>query len=225
MKIFLDTGSVEEIKKALDIGVIDGVTTNPSHIAKAGNNFEETITEIGELFNMYSKPEDNTVSAEVVTLTASEMVEEAKRLVKFHSRVIVKIPLTVDGIKAVTQLSELGIRTNVTLCFSLSQALLAAKAGATYISPFIGRLDDLNQDGLGLIAEIRTMYDNYEFKTQILAASIRTARQVGEVALMGADIVTIPYAIYEQLYKHPLTDIGLKKFLDDWEKFEETQKK
>lgn len=225
MKIFLDTGSVDEIKKALDTGVLDGVTTNPSHIAKIGKNFESTIREIGELFNMYSKPEDSTVSAEVVTLTAAEMIEEAKRLAKFHPRVIVKIPLTVEGIKAVSQLSALGIRTNVTLCFSLSQALLAAKAGATYISPFIGRLDDLNQDGLGLIAEIRTVYDNYDFKTLILAASIRTARQVGEVALMGADIVTIPYTIYEQLYKHPLTDIGLKKFLDDWEKFQATQKK
>lgn len=225
MKIFLDTGSVDEIKKALDTGVLDGVTTNPSHIAKVGGNFENTIREIGELFNMYNKPEDSTVSAEVVTLTASEMVEEAKRLAKFHPRVIVKIPMTVEGIKAVTQLSGLGIRTNVTLCFSPTQALLAAKAGATYISPFIGRLDDLNQDGLGLVAEIRTIYDNYDFKTLVLAASIRTARQVGEVALLGADIVTIPYAIYEQLYKHPLTDIGLKKFLDDWEKFQATKGK
>lgn len=225
MKLFLDTGSVEEVKKALDIGILDGVTTNPTHIAKEGRDFETVIREIGDLFDSHGKSDEATVSAEVVSTNVKEMSEEALKLAKFHKRVIVKIPMTPEGMTAVTALSKEGIRTNVTLCFSASQALLAAKAGATYISPFIGRLDDIGQVGLDLIAEIRAIYDNYEFDTQLLAASIRSERQVTEVALLGADIVTIPYAIYEQLFKHTLTDTGLERFLSDWKKFQATLKK
>lgn len=220
MKIFLDSGSVDEVKKALSIGILDGVTTNPSLVAKEGRDFETVVSEIGNLFDKAGKDDECTVSAECVTETSSEMIQEAHQLVTFHKRVIVKVPMTPDGMTAVQTLSKEGIRTNVTLCFSAAQALLAAKAGATYISPFIGRIDDMNQVGMDLISEIRTIYDNYDFPTKLLAASVRLARQVVDVALLGADIVTIPYKVYEQLYQHPLTDVGLKKFLTDWNSYQ-----
>lgn len=222
MKIFIDSGSIEEIKKAHASGVIDGVTTNPSLIAKQGHNFEEVIQTIGEIFEEAHC--DCPVSAEVISVKAEEMIKEAKRIAKIHKNVVVKIPLTPEGIKATKALSAAKIRTNVTLCFSSNQALLAAKVGATFVSPFIGRLNDIDERGLDLIKEIRTIYDNFGFKTQILAASIRSPRQVAEVAMLGADIVTIPYKVFEKLFLHPLTDRGLKQFLKDWQTFQKSQK-
>lgn len=222
MKIFLDTGSLEEIKSAFATGILDGVTTNPTLIAKEGKDFESVIGEIGTLFDSDPYNKDGVVNAEVVSTDSAQMVAEAKRLSALHKRVVVKIPMIQSGIRAVRELSALGIRTNVTLCFSATQALLAAKAGATFVSPFIGRIDDINQRGLDLIDEMRTMYDNYGFETEILAASIRSARQVVEVALLGADVVTVPYKVFEQLFLHPLTDSGLKKFLSDWEGYQKT---
>lgn len=223
MKIFIDSGSVEEIKKAHDSGVIDGVTTNPSLIAKEGNDFAETIKAIGNIFSdedcLHS---DCPVSAEVVSVKTTEMITEAKKISKIHKKVVVKIPATAEGVKAVKELSKLKIKTNVTLCFSATQALLAAKVGATYISPFIGRLDDIEEDGMELIREIRTIYDNYNFKTKILAASIRSPRHVVESSLAGADAITVPYKIFEKLFEHPLTDKGLAKFLADWKDFKKS---
>ncbi|MBT4941660.1 MAG: fructose-6-phosphate aldolase [Candidatus Magasanikbacteria bacterium] len=224
MKIFIDSGSIDEIKKAAASGVIDGVTTNPSLIAKEGKDFKTVIKTIGELFDTeHSAHCECPVSAEVVSIAAKEMIVEAKKIAKIHKKVVVKIPLIPEGIKAVKELSGLGIKTNVTLCFTAAQALLAAKAGATYVSPFIGRLNDIDQRGLDLIREIKQIFTNYDIKTQILAASIRSPRQVVEIALIGADVVTIPYKVFEKLFNHPLTDKGLKQFLADWDQYKKTQ--
>jgi transaldolase len=211
MKFFIDTADTNEIRQAADMGIIDGVTTNPSLIAKSGKDFHAVIKEICEIV-------DGPISAEVVALDAAGMLKEGRELAGFHKNIVVKVPLTEDGLKATKQFTKEGIRTNVTLCFSATQALLAAKAGASYISPFIGRLDDVSQDGMELIREIRTIYDNYSFKTEILAASIRHPLHVRDAALEGADVSTCPLKILQMLVKHPLTDAGLKSFLADWEK-------
>ncbi|GAB4013529.1 MAG: fructose-6-phosphate aldolase [Bdellovibrio sp.] len=208
MEFFLDTGIVDEIKIAAKWGIVDGVTTNPSLIAKSGRSQKDVITEICSII-------DGPISAEVISLDTAGMLKEARELCKIHENVVIKLPLTVDGISACKILSSDGIKTNVTLCFSANQAILAAKVGATYISPFIGRLDDLGQDGTQLIEEIRTIYDNYGFTTKILAASIRHPLHVRDVALVGADVATMPLKAMEQLFKHPLTDRGLEQFLAD----------
>jgi transaldolase len=211
MKFFIDTANVNEIKKAWEVGVIDGVTTNPSLISKEERDPIELLKEICNIV-------DGPVSAEAVSLKSDEMVKEAINLSGIHRNIVVKIPMTEDGLRAVRRLSGMGIKTNVTLVFSPSQALLAAKAGATYVSPFVGRLDDISQYGMGLIQEIMTIYDNYMFNTQIIVASIRNPLHVVEAAKMGAHVATIPYSVIVQLTKHPLTDIGIEKFLKDWEK-------
>jgi transaldolase len=211
MKFFLDSAVLDEVRLANEMGIIDGVTTNPSLIAKSGKPFLTVIKEICEIV-------DGPISAEVVSLDAPGMLKEGRELAKMHKNIVVKVPLTEEGLKATKTFTSEGIRTNVTLCFSSTQALLAAKAGATYISPFIGRLDDASQDGMVLIKEIRTIYDNYKFKTQILAASIRHPLHVRDSAMVGADVATCPLKILQQLVKHPLTDSGLKQFLADWEK-------
>lgn len=209
MQIFLDTADVKQIKEANDMGLIDGVTTNPSLIAKTGRKFEEVIREICAIV-------DGPISAETISLEADSMFKEALVLAKIHKNVVVKIPLIGEGLKAVKMCTKEGIKTNVTLCFSAPQALLAAKAGATYISPFIGRLDDISHDGMVLIEHIRAIYDNYDFATKILAASIRHPIHVVDCALAGADVGTLPYDVLSKLIKHPLTDSGLEKFLADW---------
>lgn len=211
MKFFIDSGDTEEIKLANSMGIIDGVTTNPSLVAKTGKNFESLIKEICAIV-------DGPISAEVVSLDAPGMIEEGKKLAAIHKNVVVKVPLIEQGLIATKAFTALGIRTNVTLCFSPNQALLAAKVGATYISPFLGRLDDISQDGMQLIREIRTIYNNYQFKTQILAASIRHPVHIRDCALVGADVATCPLKILQQIVKHPLTDAGLKQFMADWEK-------
>jgi len=211
MKFFIDTANVEEIKKANELGVLDGVTTNPSLIAKEG---KEPVPLLKTICGIVNGP----VSAEVVGLTAGEMVKEARTLSKIHKNIVVKIPMIEEGLKAVKKLSALGIRTNVTLVFSSPQALLAAKAGANFVSPFVGRLDDISHEGMGLVSEIVEIYDNYLFETEIIVASIRNPLHVVEAARMGAHIATIPYAVIRHLIRHPLTDVGLEKFLKDWEK-------
>jgi len=212
MKFFIDTANLDEIKKAESLGVIDGVTTNPSLVAKEGDiDFKTRIKEICEIV-------EGPVSAEVIGLKTEEMVAEARELAKIASNVVVKIPMTMEGLKAVKILSSEGIKTNVTLVFSANQALLAAKAGATFASPFIGRLDDRGHNGMELINEIVTIYDNYNLDTEIISASIRHPMHVKEAALAGADIATIPFNVIETLSKHPLTDIGIERFLDDWNK-------
>lgn len=211
MDFFLDTGIVDEIKEAVDWGLIDGVTTNPSLIAKSGRTQEDVIKEISTLVN-------GPISAEVISTEKEGMLKEAEQLAKIHDNVVIKLPLTIDGISTCKILSEQGVKTNVTLCFSANQALLAAKNGATYISPFIGRLDDIGHSGMGLIEEIRVIYDNYGFPTQILAASVRHSDHVREAALVGADVATMPLSCVKSLFKHPLTDIGLEKFLSDHKK-------
>ena len=211
MKIFLDTANVNEIREAASLGVLDGVTTNPSLVAKEGRDFHETLREITTIV-------DGPISAEVVSMTYDEMMKEAAPLTKIHPNIVIKVPLIKDGLKACKALSESGTRVNVTLCFSANQALLAAKAGATYISPFIGRIDDAGQVGMEIIHQIRTIYDNYGFETQVLAASIRHPVHVLECALAGSDVATLPYKVFEALIKHPLTDVGLANFLKDWEK-------
>lgn len=211
MKFFIDTADVKEIRAAHEMGCVDGVTTNPSLIAKTGRPFEETIKEICSIV-------DGPISAEVVSLTAPEMLAEARVLAKIHKNIVVKIPMTVEGMKAVKTLTAEGIRTNVTLCFSANQALLAAKAGATYISPFVGRLDDISQDGMDLIRDIVGIYENYGFATQVLVASVRNPVHVLESARIGAHVATVPFSVIQQLAAHPLTDAGIKKFLADWEK-------
>jgi len=211
MEFFIDTGILSEIKEAVDLGIIDGVTTNPSLIAKTGKTQFEVITEIAKII-------DGPISAEVIATDFEGMTREGLELSKIHKNVVIKLPLTESGIKACRFFSEKGIKTNVTLCFSMNQALLAAKAGATYISPFIGRLDDIGQNGNELIAEIKDMYENYGFKTKILAASIRHSCHVREVALIGADVGTMPLSVLKALYKHPLTDKGLEQFLNDHKK-------
>jgi len=208
LKLFLDTADTNEISKVADLGLLDGVTTNPSIIASSKRKFKEVIKEICDITK-------GPVSAEVLSSTYSEMLNEAIDLAKIADNVVIKIPLIPDGIKCVSELTKRNIKTNVTLCFSAPQALLAAKAGATYISPFIGRLDDIAFNGLDLISEIRTIYDNYQFETKILAASIRHPIHFKEVALEGADAVTLPYATFQMLFKHPQTDLGLAKFLED----------
>lgn len=211
MEFFLDTGIIAEIKEAVSLGIIDGVTTNPSLIAKTGRKQEDVIREISEII-------DGPISAEVIATDVEGMIKEGEELSKIHKNVVIKLPLTEAGISACKHFSKKGIKTNVTLCFSMNQALLAAKAGATYISPFIGRLDDIGQNGLDLITEIRQMYDIYGFKTKILAASIRNVTHVREVALIGADVGTMPLSVIKSLYKHPLTTAGLETFLADHKK-------
>lgn len=211
MKFFIDSGDTEEIKIANSMGLIDGVTTNPSLVAKSGKDFISLIKEICTIV-------DGPISAEVVSLDAPGMIKEGKELASIHKNIVVKVPLTEEGLKATKAFTKDGIKTNVTLCFSPMQALLAAKVGATYISPFIGRLDDIAHDGMELIKEIRTIYDNYHFKTEILAASIRHPIHIRDAALIGADVATCPLKTIQSLVKHPLTDIGLKQFMSDWEK-------
>jgi transaldolase len=211
MKFFIDTANIDEIKEANLMGMVDGVTTNPSLIAKEGRDFEEVIKEICSIV-------DGPISAEVISTDTEGMLEEARHLAGIHKNIVVKIPMTVDGLKAVRQLSEEGINTNVTLVFSPLQALMAAKAGATYVSPFVGRLDDLSQDGMLLVEQIVEMYNNYAFETEIIVASVRNPVHVLDSALMGADIATIPFNVLGKLAAHPMTDKGLASFLKDWEK-------
>jgi len=211
MKFFIDTANIGEIRKAWDLGVIDGVTTNPSLISKEGR---DPVALLREICGVVKGP----VSAEAVSMTADEMVPEAQSLSKIHKNIVIKIPMTGEGLKAVKRLSGKGIKTNVTLIFSPSQALLAAKAGATYVSPFVGRLDDISHVGMAIVSEIMEIYENYLFKTEIIVASIRNPLHVVEAARMGAHIATIPYSVIIQLIKHPLTDAGIEKFLKDWEK-------
>lgn len=211
MKLFIDTASIAEIRECAEQGIIDGVTTNPSLVAKTGRKFRDVLVEICEVVK-------GPVSAEVVSTDAPGMMKEARELAKVASNVVVKIPLTAEGLKAVRKCTDEGIRTNVTLCFSPIQALLAAKAGASYISPFVGRLDDIAHVGMDLIRQIVTIYDNYDFKTEVLVASVRSPVHLVEAALAGAHVATIPFGVIQQLVKHPLTDSGLKKFLEDWEK-------
>lgn len=211
MKFFIDTADINEIKEAYAMGVVDGVTTNPSLIAKTGRKFEEVIQDICQIV-------DGPISAEAISLEANELFKEALVLAKIHKNIVVKVPLTIEGLKAVKMCSSEGIATNVTLCFSANQALLAAKAGATYISPFVGRLDDVAQTGMELIEEICTIYRNYDFATQVLVASVRHPIHVKESALLGADVCTIPFSVIKQLAGHPLTDKGVATFLKDWEK-------
>lgn len=211
MKFFIDTANIDEIKKAVDMGMVDGVTTNPSLIARENKPFEEIIKEICTVV-------DGPISAEVIALDAEGMVREGRELAAFHANIVIKIPMTIEGLKAVKQLASEKIRTNVTLVFSASQALMVAKAGASYVSPFVGRLDDVAQNGLGLISEIMTIYDNYGYATEVIVASIRNPIHVVESAMLGAHVATIPLKVIEQLALHPLTDIGMEKFLTDWEK-------
>ncbi|MGQ0486175.1 MAG: fructose-6-phosphate aldolase [Hyphomicrobiales bacterium] len=215
MKFFVDTADVKEIHELADIGLLDGVTTNPSLIAKSGRPFKEVIAEICAIV-------PGPVSAEVTALDGEAMIREGKELRKIAKNVAVKVPLTLDGLKACKALTSEGTMVNVTLCFSANQALLAAKAGASFISPFLGRLDDIHLDGVELIAEIRQIYDNYDFATEILAASVRTALHVKQVAMIGADIATVPPAVLKGLVKHPLTDKGIEMFLADWKKTGQT---
>lgn len=209
MKLYLDTASVKEIQEAANMGGLDGITTNPSLAAKEGRDFRELLLEICKIV-------DGPVSAEVVSVEADAIVKEGRELAKVHQNVVVKCPLISEGLKATKRLTAEGIRVNVTLCFSPTQALLAAKAGAWCVSPFIGRLDDISSDGMELIRQIVTIYQNYDYQTLVLVASVRHAQHVVEAALIGGDICTMPFSIFQQLIKHPLTDIGLKKFLADW---------
>ena len=211
MKFFIDTANLEEIKKGLAMGMVDGVTTNPSLIARENMPFEEIIKQICQIV-------DGPVSAEVVSVETEGMLAEARQLAKIADNVVVKIPMIVEGLKAVKTLSAEGIQTNVTLVFSAAQALLAAKAGATFVSPFVGRLDDIGTPGMDVISDIVTVYDNYGYQSEIIVASVRSPQHVLESALLGADIATIPFKVIAQLAKHPLTDIGMEQFLADWEK-------
>jgi len=211
MKFFIDTGDVGEIREAHAMGLVDGVTTNPSLVAKTGRKYKDVVVEICELIN-------GPISAEVLTTTYDEMMAEAREWHKVHKNVVVKLPLIPDGLKAVKTCAQEGIRTNVTLCFSPNQALLAAKAGASYISPFIGRLDDISETGMELIEKIVTIYNNYNYETEVLVASVRNPTHVVDAAMLGADICTIPFSVMQQLAKHPLTDVGLKKFVEDAKK-------
>ncbi|BFU95227.1 MAG: putative transaldolase [Nitrospira sp.] len=210
MKFYLDTASVKEIQEAASLGLLDGVTTNPSLVAKEGRVFREVLVEICNIV-------DGPISAEVVSIEADAMVKEGRELAKIHKNIVVKVPLIAEGLKATKRLTAEGIRVNVTLCFSPTQALLAAKAGAWCVSPFIGRLDDVSSNGMELIRQILTIYKNYDFKTYVLVASVRHPQHVVEAALAGGHICTMPFAIFQQMVKHPLTDVGLKKFLADWE--------
>ncbi len=211
MQFFIDTANIGEIKEANDLGLLDGVTTNPTLVSKEGREFKELIQEICSIV-------DGPVNAEVVSTDAEGMINEARELVKLADNIVVKIPLIGEGLKAVKTVAGEGIKTNVTLCFSPTQALMAAKAGAAYISPFVGRLDDLSHRGMDLVEEIITIYDNYGYETEIIVASIRNPVHVLDAALMGADIATMPFKVINQLIRHPLTDIGLENFLADWKK-------
>ena len=211
MKFFIDTASLTEIKEANDLGVLDGVTTNPSLVAKEGKEFIPLLKEICAIVH-------GPISAEVLSLDFDGMMKEGRELAKIHENIVVKVPLIKDGLKAVKALKAEGIRTNVTLCFSANQALLAAKAGAFFISPFVGRLDDISQNGMELIGQIVTIYHNYGYDTQVLVASVRHPLHVIDAAMMGADICTMPFKVIDQLIKHPLTDIGIERFLADWKK-------
>jgi transaldolase len=211
MKIFIDTANIAEIKEAASLGVLDGVTTNPSLVAKEGKDFRKLLEEICAIV-------DGPISAEVVAVQFDAIMKEARELSKIHKNIVVKVPLIKEGLKAVKALKAEGIRTNVTLCFSANQALLAAKAGAYFISPFIGRLDDISHSGMDLIRQVVTIYRNYQYDTQVLVASVRHPLHVVEAAMIGADICTIPFKVIDQLIKHPLTDIGLDRFLADWKK-------
>ena len=210
MKIFIDSANIDEIKKAAAMGLVDGVTTNPSLVAKQGDKFEDLLVKICEVV-------DGPISAEVVSTQADAMIKEGRTLAKIHSNIVIKLPLTPDGLVATKTFTSEGIRTNVTLCFSAVQALLAAKAGASFISPFVGRLDDISTDGMSLIRDIRLIYQNYGFNTEILVASVRHPIHVLDAARIGADVATLPYKVIEQLTKHPLTESGLAAFLKDWD--------
>ncbi len=210
MKLFIDTANVDEIKEIAEWGVVDGVTTNPSLIAKEKRDFKEVVTEITGIV-------DGPISAEVVSLKHDEMVEEAKELAKIHKNIIIKVPMTEEGLIAVKELHAMGIKTNVTLVFTSTQALLAAKAGASYVSPFLGRLDDISTNGLNLIEEIMDIFNNYSYDTEVIAASIRHPMHVVECARLGCDIATVPYKVFKQMLHHPLTDSGIERFLKDWE--------
>lgn len=211
MKFFIDTANIEEIKQAAELGVLDGVTTNPSLVSKVPGKFEDILRSICEVVN-------GPVSAEVVSLDAEGMIREGRELAKIHKNTVVKIPITTEGLKAIKKLESEGIRVNVTLIFSATQAILAAKAGASFVSPFVGRIDDISGEGMQLVHDIVTIYDNYGFKTEVIVASIRNPMHVVTAALMGAHIATIPFKVIEQLVKHPLTDVGIERFLADWEK-------
>lgn len=211
MKFFIDTANIDEIKKGVEMGMVDGVTTNPSLVAKESTPFVDILKQICQIV-------DGPVSAEVVSLDAPGMVAEARELAKIDDKIVIKVPMIVEGLKAVKMLTAEGIRTNVTLVFSASQALLAAKAGASFVSPFVGRLDDVGVSGMDLISDIVTIYDNYGYQSEIIVASVRSPQHVLDSALLGADIATIPLKVIEQLAKHPLTDKGMEQFLKDWEK-------
>ena len=213
MKFFIDTANVKEIREAASFGVVDGVTTNPSLIAREGRDFRQVITEICEIV-------DGPISAEAVSLEADKMVAEGLELAKIHKNIVVKLPMTKDGLKATKVLAGQGIRVNMTLVFSASQALLAAKVGAAYVSPFVGRLDDISHYGMDLVRQIMAIYNNYGFGTEVIVASIRNPLHVVDAAMAGAHIATIPFNVIDQLAKHPLTDIGIEKFLADWKKLE-----
>ncbi len=213
MKFFIDTANIKEIKEAASLGILDGVTTNPSLVSKEGLDFRKLLDEILAIV-------DGPVSAEVISTDYDGILKEAHELAKIHKNIVIKVPLIKEGLKAVKTLSDEGIKTNVTLCFSPSQALLAAKAGATYISPFVGRLDDISHSGMDLISQIVQIYRNYDYSTQVLVASIRHPLHLVDAALIGADVCTMPFSVINKLFSHPLTDLGLEKFLSDWKKME-----
>ncbi len=211
MKLFIDTANIEEIRRASEWGIVDGVTTNPSLAAKEGRDFKSLVEEICGIV-------DGPISAEAVSTVAEEIVPEAETLASWHKNIVVKIPITAEGLKATKQLAQRGVRVNMTLVFSPAQALLAAKAGARYVSPFVGRLDDIGHIGMDVVGDIRSIFDNYSFETEIIVASIRNPLHVLDAALMGADIATVPFRVLEQLLHHPLTDRGIERFLADWKK-------
>lgn len=211
MKFFIDTADVNEIRRARDLGILDGVTTNPTLVSKIGKPYRQVLEEV-------AREVDGPVSAEVISVNYEGMLKEARELAKIRDNINIKIPLIEDGLRAVKTLAEEGIKTNVTLCFNSVQALMAAKAGATFISPFIGRLDDVSEEGMEVVEEIATIYDNYGFDTEIIVASIRNPLHIKHAALIGADIATIPFSVFEKIIKHPLTDVGLARFLEDYKK-------
>ncbi|NWG29243.1 MAG: fructose-6-phosphate aldolase [Ignavibacteriaceae bacterium] len=214
MKFFIDTANIEEIKEAAALGILDGVTTNPSLVSKEGKDFRKLLDEI-------LKVVDGPVSAEVISTDYAGIIKEGRELASIHKNIVVKIPLIKEGLKACKSLTDEGINVNVTLCFSPTQAILAAKAGATYVSPFVGRLDDISTSGMDLISQIVQIYRNYDFNTQVLVASVRHPLHVVEAALIGADVCTIPFDVIKKMFNHPLTDIGLEKFLSDWKKLKQ----
>ncbi|HSA78495.1 MAG TPA: fructose-6-phosphate aldolase [Nitrospirota bacterium] len=213
MKFFIDTANVKEIREAASLGVVDGVTTNPSLVSKEGRDFKQVITEICSIV-------DGPISAEAVSLEADKMVIEGTDLAKIHKNIVVKLPMTKEGMRATKILAGNGIKVNMTLVFSPAQALLAAKVGAAYVSPFVGRLDDISHDGMDLVRQIVTIFDNYGYPTEVIVASVRNPLHVVDAALVGAHIATIPFSVIDQIVKHPLTDIGIEKFLADWKKLE-----